>query len=150
MKQKDKFTIEITKDEVTQALSARLTYGNNSKNLVETIIGVACTTEMGLELIYKAIQGWERKFDFKEGQNILIPIDNLYTWKMNKEATKNNPKCAKDGNIKAIVTEIDEYARECYKVSYTYIDDKGEEQVQENFTSDGRVFLLPDSFPFDE
>jgi hypothetical protein len=149
MKEKDKITVDITKDEITHSLSKCIKH-DSAKLLAETIIGIASTTEIGLELIYKAMQGWERKFDFKVGQNILIPIENTYTWKMNKEATKNDPKYSKDGYIKAVITGIDAYARECYRLSYSYVDDKGEEHTQTDYTLDGRVFLLPDDFPFSE
>lgn len=148
-KDKDKITVDITKDEITHSLSKCIKH-DSAKLLAETIIGIASTTEMGLELIYKAMQGWERKFDFKVGQNILIPIEHTFTWKLNRELTKNSPECSKDGHIKAVITDIEPYARDCYRISYKYIDDAGELLTQAGYSSNGELFLLPDDFPFNE
>lgn len=93
--------------------------------IAETIVDGLADSEMGLSHLYNAFSGLKPSVHVKIGDDVLIPWDNMPTWRMNKDKMREAGLLVKETLVKAVVVDINHNRRESIQVRYERIDESG-------------------------
>ena len=112
-------------------------------NLATLIIGCLHNSNVGTELLAKALFGIFPKLKYKVGDFVFIPVSSLPTWKTDKDATLKLPSC-KNECIMAQVVSIDPYNTLTYKVKCTAVSADGHVAFIDVLTHDRELQGTPE------
>lgn len=89
---------------------------------------------VGLTNLFYALQGVQPEisdYDLKINESIMIKVDDLYHYDIDKEAMKK-VGIILNGTIEAVIVGFESTKRDCIKIKYVYIDKKGKKGIREN------------------
>jgi hypothetical protein len=116
----DYVEIKVSKDEIKKEL---LKYFNPEKKNVSLILNIIithlCTTDVGLEALYKALNGVEMFAKFKIDEEVLVKRASTHYWRMDDELCYQKGVMIND-YVKATITGIDLTKSRCYSLRYIY------------------------------
>lgn len=115
--------------------------------IADTIVDNISTTEMGLSHLYNAFSGVKPEVHVKIGDDVLVPWDNMPSWRMSKEKMQEAHMLKHDKYIKAVVEQINFTRRESVTVRYNSIDDKGVENTSTYSLIPEVVYQATEEFP---
>lgn len=151
MIEQDEFMISVSASEIEDWLVNNIS-DKNKKLIAKVIIQNLKTTEVGIEQLYKAINGMERKYKFAKGQEIWINYDKTYNWRYDKDKMIQANLIYQD-KVKATIIDIRPWLKEPYRISYKYIEKTDnnihpEEQISEQQTNESSLHEI-DNYPMD-
>lgn len=129
-------TITVTIDQIKQALQ-KLIKSEHSKLIANVIVDNLSVTDRGLSQLYNAFTGVQDICPYKIGQEVLVDVHALSSWRFDKKAMKDANIIIND-KIKCSITDIDMLRNTCIHVKYTYltikqnIDDIHEDTKEED------------------
>lgn len=142
--------VSISTDELKQALLKCFAKHEHKEIIVNVIIGTLNQTEMGLSHLYKALLGVEPQSKLKIGDKVLANLQNLPTWRIDKDKTLANGLLDKNDNMVCTVTAINNYKSDNIEIEINYMNSKEDEVQKDTYpVSDDKLFLIDDSFPED-
>lgn len=147
----DYVEIRISGNEIKKELSQYFNSEKKNMNLVlNTIMNHLSQTEMGLEALYKAMNGLEVTPKFKIGEQVYVKKQCTHYWRMDEPKTQEKG-LMKQGLVLAEITKIDLTKRKCYSISYSYYATNAEEPTTEEYNdSASNDEVLPvDVLPFE-
>lgn len=100
----------------------------HSKLISKIIVQNLKPTDVGMEKVFKAINGIEDIYAYQPFEEVMVNIKDIYIWKMDKESMKHNGLITKDC-IKAKVIEIRPWANLPYFLEVDYLDENGLNQT---------------------
>lgn len=132
-------SVEITIEDIQQLLEKHLVMKDKQK-FSELIVGHLSKSNIALEQTYKGLLGMYPEFNYKEGDWVYIDINNLTSWRMNKESTLELPGTL-DHCIPCEITGVDIYSAAAYNIKYRYIKKDTEEILDETYSVEGRYIF---------
>jgi hypothetical protein len=129
-------SVEITIEDIQQLLEKHLVIKDKQK-FAELIVGHLSKSTIALEQTYKGLLGMYPEFNYKEGDWVYIDINNLTSWRMNKESTLKLPGTL-DQCIPCEITSVDKYNGAPYNISFKCVKKDTEEVLDETYYVDGR------------
>lgn len=147
----DYVEIRISAGEIKKELSQYFNSEKKNMNLVvNTIINHLTQTEMGLEALYKAMNGFEITPKFKIGEQVYVKKDCTHYWRMDEPKTREKG-LMKNDMILAEITRIDLTKRKCYSISYNYYGSGSDNPIKEecNDSASNDDVLPVDVLPFE-
>lgn len=137
--------ISITTDELTlrHALK-KLIKSEHNELIAKIIIRHLAASEMGLNDLILSLSGITRHFKYKILDEIVIPYNTSYTWKINKQFSIDAGYIIKGELIKAVIIGINNVSANQYKITYKFVDDKGIEIIQEQDVAQEQIELFKD------
>lgn len=126
-KDKTHIKIEVAIEDIRKTLQSKIRseYSELMARIIVTHLG---KTEEGIRQLYLAISGIEVCSKFKVLDKVLVKLDALATWRMDKEKTHENGFTFK-GYMKGVISEIDMTLTLPYCVTYTYVSSGGQEET---------------------
>lgn len=118
--------IEVKIDDIRAGLQ-KIIRSDHSSLIAETIVTHLLNTEEGLKQIYLAMSGVKVCPQFKVLDKVLVKLDALATWRIDKEKTQEKGLTFK-GYMKAVISEVNMTLSLPYCVSYIYIASSGQEE----------------------
>lgn len=144
MEKKKNITINISTEEIRDWLKRGLV-SDHSDLIASVIVEHLSATEVGLEHLYKALNGIKVEPKFKIGQKVWVFYDYCHTWKMHRGNMKE-ANLVFGENIKGEVIDIDMTQKSMYKVKYLIIDSNGhQEEIKTDFEE--RHVSIVDMYP---
>lgn len=119
--------IEVAIEDITKLLQSKIR-SEHSGLIARTIMEHLVKTEEGVRHLYLAMSGIEVCPKFKVLDKVLVKLDALATWRIDKDKTQENGYTFKEF-MKAVITTVDMTATAPYCVSYKYIASSGQEEV---------------------
>ena len=118
--------IEVAIDDIRANLQ-KMIRSDYSPLIAEIIITNLLKTEEGVRQLYLAMSGVKVCAKFKVLDKVLVKLDALATWLMDKDKTRERGFTFKE-KMKCVISEVDMTASLPYCVSYTYIASSGQEE----------------------
>ena len=139
--------VKVTVESIRDSLRKRIV-SENSKLITDVIIGNLNTTEVGMNQLFKALSGIEDKISYKIGDFVMVDTGPLYTWKFDKEKTREAGLIIQD-RVRAQIIRIDKYRDTPLELKYNVKDSDGNDVT---VTSTVRVtsVCLEDEWPGDD
>lgn len=138
-KERKHIDVKISIESVAENLRKLINSGH-SQLITKTIINNLMTTDVGLEQLYKAINGIEDKLRFKIGDKVRIELDSLSTWNFDKKKTAESDYVFQ-GRMLGVITEIFPCKKYAYNISYTAIEVGGEPKELNTAALEGNLYL---------
>lgn len=131
--------IEVAIDDIRASLQ-KVIRSDYSPLIAETIITNLLKTEEGVKQLYLAMSGVKVCAKFKVLDKVLVKLDALATWRMDKDKTHEGGYTFKD-KMKGVISEVDITATLPYRVSYKYISPSGQEEKDDYWLDEKNIEL---------
>jgi len=125
-------TFKLTTDEIEASLS-KMIGSPHCKLLSSIIINNLEKTDRGLHQIVKAFAGVQEVSKYKVLDTLMVPWEDLSTWKMNEDAMIKDGLIIK-GHVECVIFKIDPFKNENLYVRYHII--RGPDTASEEATSE--------------
>lgn len=147
MAKKNSVNITIQESEIRAGLK-RIIRSDHSQLIVDSIIGHLSQHNPGLEDLFLAMAGIEKKLAFKPTDEVYVPLGRLPSWKVNKENTREAGLANKD-YVVCVVKEVNHYASYRVHVKWTAKNDQNEDVSGEDWMNEDWLFTAEEQFPAD-
>ena len=134
-----KVSIESIRDSLRKKIVSE-----HSHLIADVIMGNLVKTEIGLEMLFKALNGVITTPKYKIGDWILADYNSLYTWQFDKNKSE---ELLIQGKMRAQIREIDIFMPNPYKIGYKAF--KSEELKELESDVQERYICLEDEWPLD-
>ena len=138
MSQQELIRINIKPRDVRAHL-LKLVRSEHSTLIVDTIMGHLSQNTPGLEQLFLALNGIQKKLEYKPLDEVWFPLDKAPSWKVNKEHSRAKEGMIYQDYFKAKVIKVNPYASYRVKINYTYMDDKNTEGVYEEWVDEDNL-----------
>lgn len=124
----------------------KLVRSEHSVLIVDTIIGHLAQHEPGLEQLFLALNGMQKKLTFKPLDEVFIHIDKLTgSWRIDKNKTRASGMTNKD-YITATVIEINPYSSHRVKITYKHMDSSDKLESATDWVNENHLHLAGEEF----
>lgn len=115
--------VKVTVESIRDSLRKRIV-SENSKLITDVIIGNLSVTEVGMRQLFKALSGVEESVPYKVGDFVMVKIEPLYSWKFDKDKTKEAGLIIQ-GRVRAQIISIKPYQDAAVELKYSVLDSAG-------------------------